>query len=190
MTEAAVVPPRPVWASPLAVFLIVTALMLPRFYTAASVGLIGDEAYYALWSLYPGFSYYDHSPAVAWFVVRARDPRRFVVGAVLAAVVEFVVFYPNIAALPLPTTIFNAYQGLLPTYLYAFQFPVNTDPPAIVPSLLAPNASYLGLPPGPLLAGVLGLACIIVAYSAWTWRLAIAERDLEGSGDEGLVRTG
>ena len=43
-----------------------------------------------------------------------------------AAGVWFVVLYPNIAALPLPATIVNAYQGLLPTYLYAFQFSVNT----------------------------------------------------------------
>ncbi len=128
---------------------------------------------------------------VAWFVIRARDPRRFVVGAVIAAVVEFVVFYPNIAALPLPTTIFNAYQGLLPTYLYAFQFPVNTDPPAIVPSLFAPNASYFGLPPGPLLALFLGLACVIVAYSAWTWRVVLAEQALrDASDDDGWVRSG
>ena len=41
----------------------------------------------------------------------------------------FVVLYPNIAALPLPDTIVNAYQGLLPTYLYAFQFSVNTARP-------------------------------------------------------------
>ena len=128
---------------------------------------------------------------VAWFVVRARDPRRFAVGAVIAAVVEFVVFYPNIAALPLPSTIFNAYQGLLPTYLYAFQFPVNTDPPVIVPSLLAPSPNYLGLPPGPLLALFLALACIIVAYSAWTWRVALAERALEEARDrDEWVRSG
>ena len=38
----------------------------------------------------------------------------------------FVVLYPNISALPLPSQIVNAYQGILPTYLYAFQFPVST----------------------------------------------------------------
>ena len=56
----------------------------------------------------------------------ARDPRRFVAGLVVAAVGWFVVLYPNIAALPLPASIVNAYQGILPTYLYAFQFPVST----------------------------------------------------------------
>ena len=45
--------------------------------------------------------------------------------------------YPNISALPLPSAIVNAYQGLLPTYLYPFQFPVNTDPAAPAPPLFA-----------------------------------------------------
>ena len=128
---------------------------------------------------------------VAWFVIRARDPRRFAVGAVIAAIGWFVILYPNISALPLPATVFNAYQGLLPTYIYAFQFPVNTDPPAIVPSLLAPNPSYFGLPPGPVLLVAIGLACIVVAWSAWTWRVALAERDLERARDrDAFIRTG
>ena len=44
----------------------------------------------------------------------------------MAAVGWFAILYPNIAALPLPAAIVNAYQGILPTYLYAFQFPVST----------------------------------------------------------------
>ena len=44
---------------------------------------------------------------------------------VVAIVGWFVVVYPNFSALPLPTAIANVYQGVLPTYLYAFQFPVN-----------------------------------------------------------------
>ncbi len=56
-------------------------------------------------------------------VIAARDARRYVIGLLAAAVGWFVVFYPNIAALPLPSTIVNAYQGLLPTYLYAFPVP-------------------------------------------------------------------
>ena len=80
----------------------------------------------------------DGSPSSRWrssrdpggrrsprFVATARDARRFVVGAVVAIVAWFVVVYPNIRALPLPTAIANVYQGVLPTYLYAFQFPVN-----------------------------------------------------------------
>ena len=65
---------------------------------------------------------------VAWVVATARDVRRFVAGVVLACVAWFVVWYPNLSGLPLPSSIVNAYQGLLPTYLYPFQFPVNTDP--------------------------------------------------------------
>ena len=52
----------------------------------------------------------------------------------------FVICYPNLSGLPLPSTIVNAYQGLLPTYLYAFQFPVNTDP-AVPVHLIAPMKS-------------------------------------------------
>ncbi|HTC86367.1 MAG TPA: phospholipid carrier-dependent glycosyltransferase, partial [Candidatus Acidoferrum sp.] len=113
---------------------------------------------------------------VAFLVLGARDTRRFVVGVVVAAVSEFLVFYPNIAALPLPSAIFNAYQGLLPTYLYPFQFPVNTDPPVNAPSLFAGDPKFLGLPPGPVLVAFLGITCLIVAYSAWSWRIALAER--------------
>ena len=38
----------------------------------------------------------------------------------------FAILYPNISALPLPSAVVAAYQGILPTYLYAFQFPVST----------------------------------------------------------------
>ena len=34
----------------------------------------------------------------AYFVLRASDPRRFVVGVLVAAVIWFVAFYPNIAS--------------------------------------------------------------------------------------------
>ncbi len=67
---------------------------------------------------------------VAAFVLTARDARRFTAGTIFAIVVAFLVLYPNISALPLPSIVVNAYQGLLPTYLYPFQFPVNTDPAA------------------------------------------------------------
>jgi hypothetical protein len=106
----------------------------------------------------------------AWVVLGARDPRRFAAGLVVAAVAWFVVWYPNLAALPLPSTIANAYQGLLPTYVWAFQFPVNLDPPVAPPPLLA-------LPPFLLLVA-LTVTVLIVAYSTWSWRVALAEREL------------
>jgi hypothetical protein len=108
---------------------------------------------------------------LAIFVLTARDARRFVVGLVTAAGAWFLVVYPNISALPLPTAIANAYQGILPTYLYLFQFPTNRTEVTGPTSLLDPIAA--------ILAGALLLLAIVLAYSAWVWRLAIAEREAE-----------
>jgi uncharacterized membrane protein YgcG len=107
-------------------------------------------------------------------ILAARDARRFVLGLGAAAVAWFVIWYPNISALPLPSTVVNAYQGVLPTYLYAFQFPVNTatrqDVTLISPVFLA-------------LAAAISVTCLVVGYSASTWRLALAEsRASAGSG--------
>jgi hypothetical protein len=118
-------------------------------------------------------------------VFAARDSRRFVVGYLVAAIGWFAVLYPNISAVPLPSAMVNAYQGILPTYLYAFQFPVssvdrNKAIPILTPTLL-------------VLAIVLTVACLVVAYSAWVWRLARAESAAArtGSGDiDGLARSG
>ena len=100
-------------------------------------------------------------------VVAARDARRFVVGMIVAAVGWFAVFYPNIAALPLPATVVNAYQGLLPTYLYAFQFPVSQAERGVPQPFLSPTLA--------ILTAAIGVTCLVVAYSASTWRLALAE---------------
>jgi hypothetical protein len=99
-------------------------------------------------------------------VIAARDARRFVVGLGVAAAAWFALWYPNISALPLPSTVVNAYQGVLPTYLYAFQFPVNTA---------ARPATSLASPVFLALAGAIVVTCLVVAYSASTWRLALAE---------------
>ena len=104
---------------------------------------------------------------LAWLVWTAVSPRRFVVGIVLAAVFAFVLFYPNFSGLPLPTGLHNWYQGLLPTWLYPFQFPVNTDPPFTV--------SFASPWPVILFVAVV-LAAGLVAYAAWLWRLAAVER--------------
>jgi hypothetical protein len=120
-------------------------------------------------------------------VLSARDARRYVIGLVTAAVGWFVVFYPNIAALPLPSTLVNAYQGLLPTYLYAFQFPVSQATRNVNTPLLSPTLA--------LLTVGIGVTCLVVAYSASVWRLALAESKAAtaaaGSGDsaDGLART-
>ncbi|TME81716.1 MAG: phospholipid carrier-dependent glycosyltransferase [Chloroflexi bacterium] len=118
---------------------------------------------------------------LAAFVVSARDSRRFVAGAVFAIVATFLVFYPNLSALPLPSAVVNSYQGLLPTYLWPFQFQVNRDPAGPGPSFTRPE-------PLILLAGLV-VACLIVGYSAWVWRIALAERAAEeGGGGDGEQR--
>nr|MBA2374118.1 hypothetical protein [Chloroflexota bacterium] len=103
-------------------------------------------------------------------VLGARDARRFVAGLLVAIVAAFAIFYPNIAALPLPSTIVNAYQGLIPTYLYAFQFPVSTIDRNVETALFTPM--LLGL------LGALILTSIVVGYSAWTWRITLTARDV------------
>jgi Dolichyl-phosphate-mannose--protein O-mannosyl transferase len=100
-------------------------------------------------------------------VIGARDSRRFVAGYLVAVVGWFAILYPNIAALPLPATVVNAYQGILPTYLYAFQFPVSTVNRNVATPLLTPTLAIL------LVALV--VTCLVVAYSTWVWRLALAE---------------
>jgi Gpi18-like mannosyltransferase/predicted membrane-bound dolichyl-phosphate-mannose-protein mannosyltransferase len=116
-------------------------------------------------------------------VVGSRDPRRFVVGFVVAAVSWFVILYPNISALPLPSAVVAAYQGILPTYLYAFQFPVSTVDRSVPTPLLTPMFLILTV--------AIAVTCLVVAYSTWTWRLSLAEPD-SGSADEddALARTG
>ena len=101
-------------------------------------------------------------------VFASRDARRFVVGFGVAVVGWFAILYPNISALPLPSAVVAAYQGILPTYLYAFQFPVstvtrNTQTPIFTPMLA-------------ILLAALTVTCLVVAYSAWVWRLASADR--------------
>ncbi|HET7471679.1 MAG TPA: phospholipid carrier-dependent glycosyltransferase [Candidatus Limnocylindrales bacterium] len=114
---------------------------------------------------------------IAAFVATTRDARRFVVGILLAIVAWFVIVYPNFSALPLPTAIANVYQGLLPSYLYAFQFPVNNVASKVPIQLFSATPLVLG-------ASVVFLA-VVVGYSAWVWRLALAER-LAEDGRPGL----
>ena len=119
---------------------------------------------------------------LAWFasqVLAARDARRYVVGAIVAVGAWFAVVYPNISALPLPSAVANAYQGLLPTYLYDFQFPVSTVSRSSTTDFATPVM-------GVLIFGLL-VTTFVVAYSAWTWRITAAERRLydEGPPDRG-----
>jgi len=110
---------------------------------------------------------------VALQIVTARDARRFVGGLLAAIALNFIVLYPNISGLPLPGNLYQWYQGVLPTYLYMFQFGVNTT---------SRGATSFSDPKFPVLVVALLLAVAGVAYSAWTWRQALAE-DLVSVGD-------
>jgi peptidoglycan/LPS O-acetylase OafA/YrhL len=104
----------------------------------------------------------------AYFVLRARDPRKFVVGALAAAVIWFVAFYPNIASLPVPTALSQIHLGLLPTFNWGFQFGVNRDPVANMTTSW-PSVALLAV-------AVIGL-CIAAVYAARTWKAARAYPD-------------
>ncbi|MES2210688.1 MAG: phospholipid carrier-dependent glycosyltransferase [Chloroflexota bacterium] len=108
---------------------------------------------------------------LAAFVATARDARRFVAGLLVAMAGWFVLWYPNIAALPLPAALSNAYQGILPTYVYPFQFPVSTVDRS------GPGPSLFGFQPALLLLA-LAAVVVIVGYAAWVWRVALADETL------------
>ena len=61
------------WTSARAITAIVGLLIIVKLAVAAETDFIRDEAYYALWSLYPlQAGYYDHPPAVVWFIDAGR----------------------------------------------------------------------------------------------------------------------
>ena len=66
---------------------------------------------------------------VAWSVQRVTDVRRIFRWALVAIAGVAVVWYPNWSGLPLPTGIHNFYQGILPTWTWAFQFGVTLEKP-------------------------------------------------------------
>ncbi len=116
-------------------------------------------------------------------IVGSRDSRRFVVGFAVAAVSWFAILYPNISALPLPSAVVAAYQGVLPTYLYAFQFPVSTVDRSVPTPLLTPMFLVLTV--------AVVITCLVVAYSTWSWRLSLAAPEDESADDaEVLARSG
>lgn len=65
-------PSVPFWATPWICAIIVLAISIPRVIFAIRYNLVGDEAYYAVWSLHPGFGYWDHPPAIAWVIWLGR----------------------------------------------------------------------------------------------------------------------
>jgi len=113
----------------------------------------------------------------AYLALRARDPRRWVIGVVGAATLFFILWYPNISGLPMPNAIAQAYLGLLPTWNYDFQFAVNLD--------AAATGELYGL--GTLLiAGATATFCLAVMVAARMWRDARAvERTNAALGESG-----
>ncbi|MEP7379895.1 MAG: phospholipid carrier-dependent glycosyltransferase, partial [Chloroflexota bacterium] len=99
----------------------------------------------------------------AYFVLRARDPRKYVVGALSAVVIWFVTFYPNIASLPVPNALSQIHLGLLPTWNWGFQFGVNLDPA---------NTSPISWPSVALLAVTVSGLCLAAVYAARSWNSA------------------
>lgn len=65
-------PPRPTWASGRAVAAIVAAIAALKLAIGGATGLVPDEGYYTLWSLYPSWGYLDHPPMVAWLIAAGR----------------------------------------------------------------------------------------------------------------------
>jgi predicted membrane-bound dolichyl-phosphate-mannose-protein mannosyltransferase len=117
----------------------------------------------------------------AYFVLRAMDPRRFVLGALLAAAVWFVTFYPNIASLPVPTPLSQIHLGLLPTWNWGFQFGVNLDEP----NRATPDPMGVGL----LAIATIGL-CLAAIYAARAWRDARTAARAEDSAVSPLPEAG
>jgi hypothetical protein len=101
----------------------------------------------------------------AYYVLRARDARRFVIGAVVVAALWFVVWYPNISGLPLPTALSQAHLVTLPTLNYSFQFAVNTDPPGA-------GIDWIGVI---ALALVVAMLLAAVVYATRNWRATRAQ---------------
>ena len=108
-------------------------------------------------------------------IVGSRDARRYVLGFCVAAVGWFAILYPNISALPLPSAVVAAYQGILPTYLYAFQFPVSTVDRSLPTPLLTQMFAVLTV--------AIILTCLVVAYSTWSWRLSMVGPEEDSSDD-------
>jgi len=99
----------------------------------------------------------------AYFVLQGRDPKRYVVGVLVAAVVWFVAFYPNFAALPVPTPLSQVHLGFLPTWNWGFQFGVNLD---------EPNRNPLDFTSISLLIIATTALCIAAMYAVRNWNSA------------------
>jgi Gpi18-like mannosyltransferase len=115
----------------------------------------------------------------AYFVLQGRDPKRYVVGVLVAATVWFVAFYPNIASLPVPTPLSQIHLGLLPTWNWGFQFGVNLD---------EPNRNPIEWISVAILTLAVTALCIAAIYAVRNWHsIRGEERDPIPPADESFV---
>jgi len=127
-------------------------------------GLPGDSVFHAsVTAEMPAFIALLLLCVPAYFVLQGRDPKRYVVGVLVAAVVWFVAFYPNFAALPVPTPLSQVHLGLLPTWNWGFQFGVNLD---------EPNRNPLDFTSISLLVIATTALCIAAMYAVRNWNSA------------------
>jgi len=107
---------------------------LVRLITVAPLPLGNGEAYYATWSRFLDWSYYDHPPLVAWMVrattLLGTSPATVRLGPVLAAGIFGLLFYRLAERLVRPRAAFFALVLVtaLPTFL-ASSFIVNPEAP-------------------------------------------------------------
>jgi hypothetical protein len=101
--------------------------------------------------------------APAWIVLRARDARRFALGLVVAAWLFLLIWYPNLTGLPLPNGLATAFQGLLPTWTYDFQFDVNRQLPEPGGLIDATSLVVAALT-------IVGVVLVMLAARAWRRR--------------------
>jgi hypothetical protein len=104
---------------------------------------------------------------LAAIALNAQNPRRFVLGVCSVAVVAFIALYPNLSALPMPQAIIGVYNGLLPTWLYGFQFSVNLQQAVNTKLVDATSLSYTAL--ALAVAGIAG-------WAAWERRVVLGYR--------------
>ena len=98
-----------------------------------------------------------------YFVLTARDPRRFVVGVCAVSAVVFVFMYPDLSALWLPDKIQGIYAVTSPTWMYGFEFATNLQ--------VSPAVKLVSIESLTAVLAALGLA----GLAAW----AASERRIE-----------
>jgi predicted membrane-bound dolichyl-phosphate-mannose-protein mannosyltransferase len=113
---------------------------------------------------------------MAFVALTARNPRRFVLAVCCFVIATFLVLYPNLSALPLPNTIINVYEAILPTWFYGFQFSVNLQEAASV-KLFGTWSIVLTM--------VALFVAGFFAWAAWEHRVVLGYRRWKGSAGPG-----